>query len=69
MKFPGSVGRRDWSLPITGGPTERGFDEFFGIPASWQRRQEKSRQRTIAVSRRRALRHSTPPLIAHPTIS
>ena len=34
MKFPGSVGKRDWSQPITDGPTEHGFDEFFGIPAS-----------------------------------
>lgn len=34
MRFPGSVGKRDWSQPITDGPTERGFEEFFGIPAS-----------------------------------
>ena len=34
MKFPGTVGRRDWTQPITDGPTEHGFDEFFGIPAS-----------------------------------
>lgn len=34
MKFPGSVGKRDWSQPITDGPTEHGFDDFFGIPAS-----------------------------------
>lgn len=34
MKFPGSVGKRDWSQPITDGPTEHGFEEFFGIPAS-----------------------------------
>ncbi len=34
MKFPGTVGHRDWSQPITDGPTAHGFDEFFGIPAS-----------------------------------
>lgn len=34
MKFPGSVGNRDWSQPITDGPTEHGFEEYFGIAAS-----------------------------------
>jgi arylsulfatase A len=34
MKFPGSVGRRDWTQPITDGPNEHGFDDCFGIPAS-----------------------------------
>jgi len=34
MKFPGTIGQRDWTLPITDGPTERGFDYYFGIPAS-----------------------------------
>ncbi|HEY2411068.1 MAG TPA: arylsulfatase [Pirellulaceae bacterium] len=34
MRFPGSVGKRDWSQPIADGPTEHGFDEYFGIPAS-----------------------------------
>src|SRR6478672_7730920 len=34
MKFPGSVGKRDWSQPIADGPTEHGFEEYFGIPAS-----------------------------------
>ena len=34
MKFPGTIGQRDWTQPITEGPTERGFDYFFGIPAS-----------------------------------
>jgi arylsulfatase A len=34
MKFPGSVGQRDWSQPIADGPTAHGFDYFFGIPAS-----------------------------------
>lgn len=34
MKFPGSVGKRDWTQPITDGPTEHGFDYYFGIPAS-----------------------------------
>lgn len=34
MKFPGTIGQRDWTQPITEGPTERGFDFYFGIPAS-----------------------------------
>ncbi len=34
MDFPGTIGHRDWSQPITDGPTEKGFDYFFGIPAS-----------------------------------
>ncbi len=34
MKFPGSVGKRDWAQPITDGPNAHGFDYYFGIPAS-----------------------------------
>ena len=34
MKFPGSIGKRDWTQPITDGPNAHGFDEYFGIPAS-----------------------------------
>lgn len=35
MEFEGKLGEgRDWSKPFTDGPTERGFDYFFGIPAS-----------------------------------
>lgn len=35
MKFAGEKGRnRDWSQPFTDGPIEKGFDRFFGIPAS-----------------------------------
>ncbi len=34
MKFPGTIGQRDWTRPITDGPNERGFDYYFGIPAS-----------------------------------
>ena len=34
MEFPGTRGERDWSKPITDGPTEHGFDYYFGIPAS-----------------------------------
>lgn len=34
MKFPGTVGNRDWSQPITDGPTDHGFDHYFGIAAS-----------------------------------
>lgn len=35
MDFAGSPGKdRDWSKPFTEGPIEKGFDYFFGIPAS-----------------------------------
>ncbi|WP_434035593.1 sulfatase family protein [Formosa sp. 4Alg 33] len=36
MEFVGDVkeGGRDWSQPFTDGPIEKGFDYFFGIPAS-----------------------------------
>jgi arylsulfatase A len=34
MQFDGEVGQRDWSKPFTDGPIEKGFDHFFGIPAS-----------------------------------
>ena len=35
MEFEGEVGEgRDWSRPFTDGPVDRGFDYFFGIPAS-----------------------------------
>lgn len=35
MEFEGTVKKgRDWSEPFTDGPIEKGFDYFFGIPAS-----------------------------------
>lgn len=35
MEFEGTLGQgRDWSKPFTDGPIEKGFDYFFGIPAS-----------------------------------
>jgi arylsulfatase A len=35
MEFEGSLGEnRDWSKPFTDGPIEKGFDYYFGIPAS-----------------------------------
>ncbi|MCG8520797.1 MAG: sulfatase-like hydrolase/transferase, partial [Pseudomonadales bacterium] len=34
MQFPGTKGKRDWSEPITDGPIEKGFDYYFGLPAS-----------------------------------
>jgi len=35
MEFVGEIGEgRDWSQPFTDGPIEKGFDYFFGIPAS-----------------------------------
>ncbi len=34
MDFPGEPGSRNWQEPITGGPTDRGFDYYWGIAAS-----------------------------------
>lgn len=34
MQFPGKKGDRNWSVPISDGPTEKGFDYYFGIPSS-----------------------------------
>jgi len=35
MEFAGELGKgRDWSKPFTDGPIDKGFDYFFGIPAS-----------------------------------
>ena len=34
MDFPGTPGQRDWSQPVTDMPLDKGFDYFYGIPAS-----------------------------------
>ena len=34
MDFPGERGDRDWTQPITDMPLDKGFDYFYGIPAS-----------------------------------
>ena len=34
MDFPGDEGARDWSKPILDLPLDKGFDYYFGIPAS-----------------------------------
>ena len=34
MDFPGDPGRRDWTQPVLDMPLDKGFDYFFGIPAS-----------------------------------
>ena len=34
MEFPGTIGQRDWSLPVRDMPLDKGFDYFWGIPAS-----------------------------------
>ena len=34
MDFPGDVGSRDWTKPVRDMPLDKGFDYFFGIPAS-----------------------------------
>ncbi|YCM42779.1 sulfatase-like hydrolase/transferase [Verrucomicrobiaceae bacterium 227] len=34
MDFPGKKGNRDWSKPIKDMPLDKGFDYFYGIPAS-----------------------------------
>jgi len=34
MDFPGTQGKRDWSKPVQDMPLDKGFDYFWGIPAS-----------------------------------
>ncbi len=34
MDFPGKRGSRDWTQPVLDMPLDKGFDYFFGIPAS-----------------------------------
>lgn len=34
MEFPGTPDNRDWSQPVTDMPLDKGFDYFWGIPAS-----------------------------------
>jgi len=34
MEFPGKTGNRDWSKPVEDMPLDKGFDYFYGIPAS-----------------------------------
>lgn len=34
MDFPGEPGSRDWSQPVTDMPLDKGFEYFYGIPAS-----------------------------------
>jgi len=34
MDFPGTFGDRDWSKPVKDMPLDKGFDYFYGIPAS-----------------------------------
>lgn len=34
MDFPGEPGNRDWSKPVRDMPLDKGFDYFYGIPAS-----------------------------------
>jgi arylsulfatase A len=34
MQFPGEPGARDWSKPVTDMPLDKGFDYFYGVPAS-----------------------------------
>mgnify|MGYP000412712000 FL=1 len=34
MDFPGTTGNRDWSLPVQDMPLDKGFEYFWGIPAS-----------------------------------
>ena len=34
MDFPGTIGKRDWRKPVRDMPLDKGFDYFWGIPAS-----------------------------------
>ena len=34
MDFPGDIGNRDWTQPVRDMPLDKGFEYFYGIPAS-----------------------------------
>lgn len=34
MDFPGEFGNRDWQQPVRDMPLDKGFDDYYGIPAS-----------------------------------
>lgn len=34
MEIDGKKGKRDWSAPVLDGPLQKGFDTFYGLPAS-----------------------------------
>lgn len=34
MQIDGVKGERDWTAPVTDGPLQKGFDTFYGLPAS-----------------------------------
>lgn len=34
MEFPGERGNRDWTMPVTDMPLDKGFEYFYGVPAS-----------------------------------
>jgi arylsulfatase A len=34
LQIPGTKGKRDWNQAVTDGPLQKGFDSFYGIPAS-----------------------------------
>ena len=34
LQIPGVKGQRDWSAPVSDGPLQKGFDLFYGLPAS-----------------------------------
>ena len=34
MDFPGEQGNRDWTQPVQDMPLDKGFDYFYGVPAS-----------------------------------
>lgn len=34
MQIPGTRGNRDWSARVTDGPLQKGFETFYGLPAS-----------------------------------
>jgi arylsulfatase A len=34
LQIPGTTGARDWSAAVTDGPLQKGFETFYGLPAS-----------------------------------
>ncbi len=65
MDFPGKKGKRDWSKPTKDMPLDKGFDYFYGIPASlnfgvlaWFEGRHATVPPTVFTSKKKNKRHS-----------
>lgn len=65
MDFPGKPGKRDWSKPVRDMPLDKGFEYFYGIPASlnygilaWFEGRHAAVPPTLFSSKKNNARHS-----------